>query len=98
VKASHVNPQHHATLGLQVPVVRSRDREPISAIDPEQVDTIAALSRLGKALPDFCRRAILGEVGSTKWAELSDILQAAARVCREHVVIDVHDVGDSGSR
>lgn len=65
---------------------------------PELVDAVKALSLLARFLPDFCRRAYLGEVGPDQWANLSDAFQLAARVCREHVVIDVGDVGDSGGR
>jgi carbonic anhydrase len=65
---------------------------------PELVDAVKALSQLARFLPDFCRRAYLGEVGPDQWADLSDTFQLAARVCREQVVIDVGDVRDSGGR
>lgn len=39
---------------------------------------------------------LMGE--GSRWAELADLLGAAARACRGQVVIDLDDAGDSGGR
>lgn len=81
-----------------IPVAKSRARMTNTAPSQEQTVTIKLLAKLGQNLPDFCRRAYLGEVGSDGWAELSNALQVAARASRAQVVIAVHDTGDSGGR
>lgn len=89
---------HEVLIATALPLARSRPRVPLTAPSQELTMTIKKLAKLGQLLPDFCRRAYLGDLDDHEWTELSDVLHRAARTCREQVVIDVHDIGDSGGR
>jgi hypothetical protein len=72
-------------------------RQEVTAATPEQVDAVALLTALGRQLPDFCRRAILGQLGTDDWEQMSAVLTHAARACREQIVIDIPATDDQGS-
>ena len=66
-----------------------RTTVPTTAPTPEMVDTLRLLTGLAKSLPDFCRRAVLGELEPEEWVTITEILHGAAAATTRHVVIDV---------
>lgn len=63
-------------------LAQSQPPAPLDAVEVEDVDVISALSRLGHALPEFCRRAILDEIDAVQWRRMTVILLQAADLCR----------------
>jgi hypothetical protein len=76
---------------VAVPMAHASDRVPTTAASPEQVDLVYALRLLVEAIPPLLPKVITGEVLSSNWSHLSEILSSAARLCREQVVIDIAD-------
>lgn len=79
-----------------IKLAASRDRQPSTSARPEQVEVVAKLEAVGRALADHSRRVLMGE--ATDWALVADQLSAAARLCRTQVVTELTDIGDSGGR
>lgn len=77
-----------ALAAAALPVARSRPLLPLDAPELEDVDVISALSHLGQAIPEFCRRAMLGEITSADWEHLAEILGQAQNLCLAQRVID----------
>jgi hypothetical protein len=74
---------------VALPIAHATDRVPTTAASPEQIDLVYALRLLAEAIPPMLPKVITGELTSTNWSQLSDILTSAARLCREQIVIDV---------
>ena len=73
---------------VAVPIAHAMDRVPTTAASPEQVDLVYALRLLAQAIPPMLPKVITGELLSSNWSHLADILSNAARLCREQIVID----------
>ncbi|HEV2782281.1 MAG TPA: hypothetical protein VGX25_23060 [Actinophytocola sp.] len=72
--------------------------QPVTAVAPERVDAVALLAKLGQRLPEFCKRAVLGEVDNDDWDDMAGLLAEALQACLaqiEQVVIDVDAAADS---
>lgn len=69
-------------------VARRQERVSTTAATPEQVDLVCALRMLAETIPPLLPQVILGEMQSSGWSDLADILYRAARLCREQVVIE----------
>jgi len=52
----------------------------------KQVDLVAELRKVAGVLADHCRMVLVS--GRGKWLEVADMLDAAARSCRNEAVID----------
>ena len=74
---------------VAVPIAHATDRVPTTAATPEQVDLVYALRLLAETIPPLLPQVITGELASSNWSHLSDILIRAARLCREQIVIEV---------
>jgi hypothetical protein len=74
---------------VAVPIAHATDRVPTTAASPEQVDLVYALRLLAEAIPPLLPQVITGELRSSNWSHLADILSRAARLCREQIVIEV---------
>lgn len=72
-----------------ITAARANDRISSTAATPEQVDLVYALRALADAIPPLLPKVITGEMRSSGWSDLADILYRAARLCREQVVIDL---------
>jgi hypothetical protein len=72
-----------------ISVARTNERVSTTAATPEQIDLVCALRMLADAIPPLLPKVITGEVRSSGWSDLADILYRAARLCREQVVIDL---------
>lgn len=55
----------------------------LDAVEVEVVEVIGALRKLGRAMPDFCERAILGQLTGVHWGRMADLLGQAMELCRE---------------
>jgi len=77
---------------VAVPIAHATDRVPTTAATPEQVDLVYALRLIAEAIPPLLPQVITGELASSNWTHLSEILSSAARLCREQIVIEI----DSG--
>jgi hypothetical protein len=73
---------------VAVPIAHATDRVPTTAASPEQVDLVYALRLLAEAIPPMLPKVITGELLSSNWSHLADILSSAARLCREQIVLD----------
>ena len=71
-------------------------REASTSALPEQVDLVADLGELARAVLDHNQRVLMGD--DADWASLAEQLADAAARCRHQVVIHVTDIGDSGCR
>ena len=76
---------------VAVPIAHATDRVPTTAPSPEQIDLVYALRLLAEAIPPLLAQVITGELVSSNWSHLSDMLTRAARLCREQIVIEVDD-------
>ncbi len=72
----------------------SSDRMASTSATPEQVDLVADLGELARAILDHNQRVLMGD--DVDWARLAERLAAAADRCRRQLVIQVTHVGDSG--
>jgi hypothetical protein len=82
---------------LMLAVARSRPRTNSTAPPPEQVDIVADLGSLSREIVEHNRQVMTGEP-TADWAALADQLDSAARACRRQVVVQLHDVDDTGRR
>ena len=76
---------------VALPISRFADRIPITAASPEQVDLVHALRRLADVIPGLLPKVITGEVLASGWMNLADLLNRAARLCREQVIIELDE-------
>lgn len=72
-------------------VARSRPRMNNMAPPTEQVDVIAGLGELARAVVEHNRQVMAGEPAS--WGALADLLDTAADTCRRQIVIELDNVG-----
>jgi hypothetical protein len=76
---------------VALPIAHATDRVPTTAASPEQVDLVYALRLLVESIPPLLPKVITGELLSSNWSYLSDILFSAARLCRAQIVVDMDD-------
>lgn len=73
---------------VALPIAQATKRVPTTAATPEQIDLVYALRMLADAIPALLPKVITGDLATSNWDNLADILYRAARLCREQVVID----------
>lgn len=89
---------HEVLAAIALPLARSRQRQPLTAVPPEQVELASVLLKLSVHLPGFVARIVPGDVTAAQWLALANALAAVSGQCRQQVVADIKDVGDSGGR
>lgn len=71
-------------------VARSRPRTTNTAPQTEQVDVVAGLGELARAVVEHNRQVMAGE--SANWGALADLLDTAADTCRRQIVLELDNV------
>jgi hypothetical protein len=56
------------------------------AMSPQREAAVELLSKLGQWLPEFCRRAVLGEATEQDWDVVIKALSAALTACCADVI------------
>ncbi len=77
-------------------VAASSDRMVSTSAAPEQVDLVADLGKLTRAILDHNQRVLIGD--DVDWARLAERLAAAADRCRRQLVIQVTADDNQGMR
>jgi hypothetical protein len=65
---------------------RQRGRVEPRVMLREQIDLVADLRSVARAIGEHCQLVMMGEPG--RWAELAKLLEVAAHACRSQVIVD----------
>lgn len=84
-------------LATAAQLAHTRPVQQSTAPSQERVQVIKLLVKLAEHLPEFCRRAVLGDATVEDWNQVANTLRAASRAVdhevtqRHHVVVDAKE-------